>query len=71
MVVQWLELIEGGNGREYELSNVRDCIWELSAIMPVKKLGKYAIPASLRTTHKARRPYELTQLAKRTLDALA
>ena len=26
LVVQWLELIEGGNGREYELSNVRDCI---------------------------------------------
>ena len=71
LVVQWLELIEGSNGREYELCDARDCIWELSAILPVKKLGKYAITSSLRTVHKAHQPHQLTQLAKRALDALA
>jgi hypothetical protein len=71
LVVQWLELIEGCNGREYELCDARDCIWELSAILPVKKLGRYTLPSSERMTHKARPPYQLTQVAKKALDALA
>ena len=60
IVVQWLELLEGGNGREYFLSDERECIWELTALMPVKKLGRYPIPSDMQNAHRPRKPYELS-----------
>ena len=71
IVVQWLELLEGGNGREYFLSDERECIWELTALMPVKKLGRYPIPSDMQNAHRPRKPYELAALSKNALDALA
>ena len=70
IVVQWLELLEGGNGREYFLSDERECIWELTALMPVKKLGRYPIPSDMQNAHRPRKPCELATLSKNLLDAL-
>ena len=63
--------LEGGNGREYFLSDERECIWELTALMPVKKLGRYPIPSDMQNAHRPRKPYERAELSKNALDALA
>ena len=46
MAVQWLELKADGDGLQYELSDVQDCITahHATGILPVMKLGRVALP---------------------------
>ena len=61
ITVQWLECI---GGCEYELSELQDCIWEISSVMPVSsKLGTYKLPTTTAKKRKSRQPYKLSQQA--------
>jgi len=38
IIIQWLDRC--GDGL-YELTDTRDCVWEIESIIPVKRLGTY------------------------------
>lgn len=73
IVVQWLELCEGSDDT-YVLTHIRECIWEIDAVIPMKRLGTHmqtGLDAGSDEEEDVQAPlYTLNTNTKNKIDAL-